>query len=182
MITLWGKPWSGKSTVAKILVDKLNYERIAIGDMKRAIAAEMGLSISEFNTLWELPWNEERFDLAYDRYQQSLDPQWPIILEWRMSYFNQPHAFKVFLDVDDWEAATRIFLAQRTTDASTSLEEVHQITTTRNAADQKRRYGLYGSDFMDLTHYNLVIETTHLAPQQIVSQIIDAYQDWKKRT
>ena len=97
-----------------------------------------------------------------------------------MSYFNQPHAFKVFLDVDDWEAATRIFLAQRTTDASTHLDEVHQITTTRNAADQKRWYGLYGSDFMDLTQYDLVIDTTHLTPEEVVAQIDNAYQDWKK--
>ncbi len=181
MITVGGKPGSGKSTVTKILAEMLAYERIAIGDMKRKLAEEMGLSISEFNKLGEEPGNAEKFDVAYEKYQQSLASDGPIILESRMSYYNQPNAFKVFLEVDDREAATRIFLAQRTTDASTSLEEVHAITTTRNREDQIRRSALYGSDFMDLSQYDLVIDTTHLTPQEVVVRIATVYQDWKKK-
>lgn len=41
MITVGGKPGSGKSTVTKILAQELVYERIAIGDMKRKLAEEM---------------------------------------------------------------------------------------------------------------------------------------------
>ena len=41
MITVGGKPGSGKSTVTKILAEMLAYERIAIGDMKRKLAEEM---------------------------------------------------------------------------------------------------------------------------------------------
>lgn len=98
-----------------------------------------------------------------------------------MSYFNQPHAFKVFLDVDDWEAAKRIFQAQRATDPTTHLEEVYAITTTRNSEDQKRWHALYGSDFMDLSQYDLVLDTTHLTPEEVVARISQAYQDWKKK-
>lgn len=51
IITMSGKAGSGKGTVAKILSEKLGYEHISIGNMKRELATAMGMTISEFNTL-----------------------------------------------------------------------------------------------------------------------------------
>ena len=45
IITLWWKAWSWKWTVSKLLAEKLNYEIISIGTLKRKLAEEMWLSI-----------------------------------------------------------------------------------------------------------------------------------------
>ena len=63
IITLWGKAGSGKGTVSKLLAQELDYEIISIWTLKRKIAEEMGLSISEFNLLWEKAENQREFDL-----------------------------------------------------------------------------------------------------------------------
>lgn len=86
LITITGKAGSGKSTAAKALAQKLWYEYISIGDMKRKIAAEMWLNIIEFNKLWELRKNQHEFDLKYEDYQRSLDPKSTIILESRLGF------------------------------------------------------------------------------------------------
>ena len=52
--------------------------------MKRELATTMGLTISEFNKLGELPENKEKFDLKYEEYQKSLDVNDTIILDSRL--------------------------------------------------------------------------------------------------
>ena len=47
-ITLSGFAGTGKSTVGKILGDKLGYEFVSVGDFSRDYAQKMGLTINEF--------------------------------------------------------------------------------------------------------------------------------------
>ena len=101
IITLGGKAGSWKWTVAKLLSEKLGYEIISIWNLKRKLAEEMGLSISEFNLLGEKPENQHEFDLKYEEYQKNLDLNSQVILESRLWFLCQPNAFKVFLDVND---------------------------------------------------------------------------------
>ena len=86
IITMSGKAGSGKWTVSKLLAEKLWYQHISIGNMKRELATAMGLTISEFNTLWELPENREKFDLKYEEYQKNLDIHSDIILDSRLGF------------------------------------------------------------------------------------------------
>jgi len=48
IITISGLPGSGKTTVAKKLSKKLNYEFISVGDLKGQFAKEKGMTIDEF--------------------------------------------------------------------------------------------------------------------------------------
>ena len=50
-ITISGKAGSGKSTVAKLLSEKLNLRHYSIGDLMRAIADEKGLNLLELNKI-----------------------------------------------------------------------------------------------------------------------------------
>lgn len=84
LITIGGKAGSGKGTVSKLLAEQLGYEIISIGSLKRKIAEEMGISISEFNLLGEKPENQKEFDLKYEEYQKSLDPSSKILLDSRL--------------------------------------------------------------------------------------------------
>lgn len=180
MITIWGQAWSGKSTVSKMLASRLGYERISIGDMKRKLAEKMGLSISEFNKLWDLPENVETFDLKYETYQQSLDPTAPIVLDSRLGFYNQPDAFKVFLQVDPEEGAKRIRGSERATDTYESLQALIEATQERNREDSQRYQELYQIDHLDTSNYDLLVDTTTIWPDQVVDRICERYQYWKK--
>lgn len=68
----------------------------------------MGISIVEWNRLGDIPGNEEQYDKKYEEYQKTLDTQADIVLESRLGFYCQPHAFKVFLDISEEKAAERI--------------------------------------------------------------------------
>lgn len=181
IITMSGKAGSGKGTVSKILSEKLWYTYISIGNMKRHIATDMGLTISEFNALWELPENREKFDLKYEEYQKNLDMNDAIILDSRLWFFCQPKAFKVYLDVSDNEAATRIFGdTERTGDTYASLQAVQDATEKRNTDDVERYKELYGIDITEKNNFDLVVDTTGKPPQMVVDEIIEAFTAYKK--
>ena len=111
LITIWWKAWSGKWTVSKLLSKELWYEIVSIGDMKRKLAAEMWINIIEFNKMWDDPEKSAEFDLKYEEYQQNLKLSDNIILDSRLWFYAQPHAFKILLDVDEEIAWERIFKA-----------------------------------------------------------------------
>ena len=139
IITLWWKAWSWKWTVSELLADRLGYEIISIGTLKRKLAEEMGLSILEFNLLWEKPENQKEFDLKFEDYQKSLDLESKILLESRLGFLCQPKAFKVFLDISDEIAAERILWAHRSTDNYEDAESMLKATKERNESDKKRK-------------------------------------------
>lgn len=176
-----GKAGSGKGTVSKILAEKLGYRRISIWDMKRELATTMGMTISDFNALWELPENKQKFDLKYEDFQKNLDVNDKIIIDSRLWFYCQPKAFKVFLTVSDEEAARRIFGdKERTGDAYDSLKALQEATAKRNIDDDKRYEELYGVNIMDTANFDLVIDTTGKVVQQVADEIIEAFNKIKK--
>jgi len=177
-----GKAGSGKGTVSKILSEKLWYTYISIGNMKRHIATDMGLTISEFNALWELPENREKFDLKYEEYQKNLDVNSKVILDSRLGFYCQQKAFKVYLDVSDEEAARRIFGdKERVWDAYNSLQAVQSATAKRNEDDIKRYKELYNIDLSDKKNFDLVVDTDWKTPQNVTDEIILVFTNIQKK-
>jgi CMP/dCMP kinase len=176
-----GKNGSGKGTVSKLLADKLGYEYISIGNMKRELATAMDMTISEFNKEGEKPENREKFDLKYEEYQKKLDVNSNIILDSRLWFYCQPDAFKVYLDVSDEEAARRIFNDKdRKGDAYVSLQAVQEATNQRNIDDAKRYKELYGIDIRDMKNFDLVVNTDGKTPQNVADEIIRVFTQIKK--
>ena len=180
IITLWWKAWSWKWTVSKLLAEKLNYEIISIGTLKRKLAEEMWLSILEFILLWEKPENQKEFDLKFEEYQKSLDVNSGILLESRLWFLCQPHAFKVFLDVSDEVASKRILWDNRTTDNYDSFESTLQATKERNESDRNRYIKLYWIDLWDESNYDCMISTDNKTPAEVCDDIIAAFDEYQK--
>lgn len=181
IITMSGKAGSGKGTVSKLLAEKLGYNHISIGNMKRELATAMGLTISEFNVLWELPENKESFDIKYEEYQKNLNLDSAIILDSRLGFYCQPKAFKVYLDVSDEEAAKRIFGdKERVGDAYTSLQAVQDATKKRNQDDIDRYKELYNIDLSDTANFDLIVDTDKKTPQHIAEEIIKVFTQFQQ--
>ena len=181
LITIWWKAWSGKWTVSKLLAKELNYEIVSIWDMKRKLAAEMGINIIEFNKMWDNPENSAEFDLKYEEYQKNLRLSDNIILDSRLGFYAQPHAFKILLDVDEEIAWERIFKAERDTDKHVSKKHAIAQVKERNSSDEERYKKLYNVDLWNPNNYNLVIDTSERTPEEVLQIILDEFKAYKWR-
>ena len=181
LITMWWKAGSGKWTVSKLLAEKLWYEIVSIGDMKRKLAAEMWINIIEFNKMGDNPENAKEFDLKYEEFQQNLKLTDNIILDSRLWFYAQPKAFKILLDVDEEIAGERIFKAKRDTDKNTTKKHAINEVKERNSSDKERYMKLYNVDLWDPNNYNLVIDTSERTPEEVLEIILDEFKAYKRK-
>lgn len=182
MITIGWKNGAWKGTLTKKLADHFWYEVISIGNIKRALATEMGITILEFDQIGRNnPEKAREHDLKYEEYQESLDPTSPIILDSRLSFMCQPKAFNVFLDVTDEAGAKRIFEHQRKDEENESYETVLEANNTRHQWQYDAYIKLYNTDLFDAKNYDLLIDTTAITPDKVFDTVIKAFETWKSQ-
>lgn len=164
------------------MADKLWYEIVSIGDMKRKLATEMGINIIEFNKMGDNPENAKEFDLKYEEFQKNLELNDNIILDSRLGFYAQPKAFKILLDVDEKIAWERIFNAKRETDKNSTKKHAINEAKDRNSSDEARYQKLYNINLWDPNNYNLVIDTSERTPEEVLEIILDEFKayKWKK--
>src|SRR3989338_808503 len=99
-ITISGKAGSGKSTVAKLLSEKLGLKHYSIGDLMRVMAVERGLTLVGLNKLAE---TDKSIDFELDNKLKELGKAKDnFVVDGRLTAFFIPDAeIKVFLDADD---------------------------------------------------------------------------------
>ena len=148
-----------------------------MGDMRGAMALERGMTIDEFNALGM---TESFTDTQVDEYQAHLGKtEDNFIVDGWMSWHAIPHSFKVFLTIDPYVAAERIFAARQHESGREdepeyrSVEETQETLSRRVSQNQERYQKWYSVDFLDLSHYDLVIDTTHMIPEEVVAKILD---------
>lgn len=181
IISISGNHGSGKSTIAKMLADKLAWPRYYMGGLRREAAKKMGLTLAEYNKLGE---SDPQTDLEVDRYQAKLGQEKDnFIIEGRTSWHFIPHSLKIYLDVDDREAARRIFKAlqkedNRNEDAGLNSEEAVLHSLQERKASDKRRYRKYFNfDPYQKKHYDFYLDTTNLGLKEVFSQVFSFIKD-----
>jgi CMP/dCMP kinase len=183
IISLAGRQGSGKTTVGKMLAEKLWFERFSTGDFMREMAIEKGMTLMKLNTFSET--DGGKVDAILDERQKKLGQEKDnFIIDARLAWHFIPQSFKVYLTVDDFVGASRIVWdsanpLRHSTDVHASIEEAINTTRARRESESKRYMSLYQVDNHDLSHYDLVIDTTDIPPQKVVDEIIGALQSRK---
>lgn len=176
IITLAGLSGAGKSTIKKILAERLGWKAYSMGDMRGAYATEHGMTIDELNILGM---TDPKTDALVDEFQTELGKREDnFVIDGWMSWFFIPQSIKIFLDIDPEEGARRIFAEQqnypdhRTDERSyTDVADVKANLAKRVLQNQERYRKWYGVDFLDKRQYDLVIDTTALLPEQVAERI-----------
>ena len=86
----------------------------------------------------------------------------------------------IYLKVDTDEAAKRAFydVNRKSTENFNTIEEQKNNIILRFNLENKRYFNLYGVHKEDLKNYDLIIDTTNLAPEQVAEMIYNEYINW----
>ncbi len=165
-ISLAGDLGSGKSTVSKILMPRIDAEYYGTGVIAREIAAQHGLDIAGLNIYMEThPELDHEFD---DRLVALSDDPRTLIIDSRMAWHFTRDTYRVYLTVDPMSAAVRIMRADRgEVESFASLEDAAERIRARKESEKKRYFELYGVNCKDLDNYDLVVDTTYASPEEV---------------
>lgn len=171
-ITIGGLSGTGKGTVAKGLAENLGFELYSVGNFFREIAKEKGFGSllefqksihsedsTDFSTDIETDERTKKFGKEEDRF----------IIEGRLCAHMIPYAFKILLKCSDNERFRRVSERQNisTVDAEKETLERERLYTEF----YKRFYKI--NNYLDESHYDLVIDTTNILPEEIIEKIIN---------
>jgi len=181
IITINGTPGSGKSTVARWLAEKMKMKHYAMGDLRRKMALERGMTIDELNKLGE---KEAWTDKEADNYQIKLAKNEDnFIIEGRVSWHFMPKSIKIFLRADLEKAAERIFREKRKSERKyKNAADVLKELKERMKSDEKRYKKYYGiNGVYDIKNYDLVIDTTNMTIEEEEKAVENAVKNQLKQ-
>jgi len=177
IISLSGAHGSGKSTIAQMLAEKLDWPRYYMGGLRREAAAKRGLTLAEYNKLGE---TDPKTDQEVDEYQKKLgESEDNFIIEGRTSWYFIPYSLKIYLDVEENEGSRRVFghlqhKNDRNEDKNlNSIESVQESMKKRLESDRLRYQKYYGIDVNDKKHYDFYLDTTKLSPKEVFKAVYD---------
>jgi len=175
IITISGPPGSGKSTITKMLAQRLGIPAISAGELFRASAKRRKMTLSDFGKLAEKDWNIDREldKKMLKRAKKVANAGKDIILEGRLTgillFKNSIPSIRIFIDAEQKVRAERIAGREKI-----SVREALRAIREREICEQKRYRLIYGLNLDAKTAYNIVIDSTSLTPEGVVEKIITA--------
>ncbi len=171
IVTISGRPGSGKSAVAIRLADRLGLDHVSAGDFMREMAEERGVSILELSRSAEA---QDLIDREIDERTVRFGTQRDgFVMDAQLGWHFIPGSVAVFLDVRPDEAARRIYGAGRATEReNTDLDATRHAIEARTRSEAARYQTYYGIDYLDHANYDLVIDTSDLGIDEVVDRIV----------
>lgn len=182
IITISGKPGSGKSSTADRIAELLGYSRYSSGDLVRKHTKQHNITLMEFNRRAA---SNHALDFGIDEALRALRTDNDLVIDSRLGFYWIPESFKVYLELDIDVAAARIFKDAvnnqgRTTEAETahSLSDVQKQVQARLNTEVRRFQQLYSVNPYDTSHFDLIVNTSRHSPETVALTIFDTYKKW----
>lgn len=175
IVTISGKPGSGKTTVARLLAERLGFELVFAGEIFRDQARKMGMNLEEYG---KLALEDDEIDktldsMVVDRVLAASENGLNVIADGRLTgemlCRNDIPAFRVWIDADSEIRADRI--AGRD---GISPEEAMKRIKEREDVERSRYSKIYGIELDDLSNFDLVVDTSTMTPDEVLEMILDA--------
>lgn len=175
IITISGRPGSGKSAVASKVAGRLEIPHVSAGDFMRQLADQRGISILELSKSAE---GTGEIDHEIDHRTLRLAATGTdFVIDARLGWHFIPDSLKVFLDVAPREAARRVFRAGRGAETENiDLEATTEAIRRRTESERLRYSEHYGLDYTLHGHYDLVIDTSELSVSDVADRIVSRAQ------
>ncbi len=187
MITIAGKPCSGKSAIAKELEREYRFERFSMGDFFREVAKDNNMDVVELNARLTNPTEPLSFDIdaEIDAIVKDLGNtkiREYVIIETRTGFIFIPESHKVYTTVSAKEQAMRLIKSGRDTEqTNVTVAEALINLNKREKMENERFLKLYKSNNLDMKNYDYVLDTTDLTIEEGGKAVFDSYLDYRKR-
>lgn len=181
IITITGKPCSGKGTVSKIFCKKFNFEYLCTGDMFRELAKQNG-----YDNILDFQNNQDvsKFDFIIDDKIKKIGKTRKadnLVIDSRLAWHFTEQSFKVFIDVSWKEAAKRLHKDQRETEKTTDEKHAESVLKNRWQTENDRYTKLYNTNNLDPANYDFVISSDNKTPEEIADKIFEEYKKFVEK-
>ncbi|MCK5081136.1 MAG: cytidylate kinase family protein, partial [Candidatus Moranbacteria bacterium] len=182
IISMNGDLGAGKSTIAKKIAEELGMKRYYMGQILRDMSKERGMTFLEFMKVAE---TDSSIDKDIDEYVKKLGREENnFIIESRTAWSFIPDSVKIYLSVDEEEGVRRIHKElqadnKRNEDVK-SFEELLKNCQRRILSEQKRYKKYYNFNIRDLSHYDFVLNTTNLNPQEVLGKNLEFLRSFRQ--
>ncbi|HRB82678.1 MAG TPA: nucleoside monophosphate kinase [Acinetobacter johnsonii] len=178
ILTIAGRPGSGKSTASQNIASQLHLPHFSSGDYMRKLGAERGLNILETNHKAE---EDDELDQKVDQKLRELGLLGVSrVIDSRMAWHWIPDSLKVYLDLDLLTAAIRIIKdASEERKAKEHIpddpEEYAEQLRLRHESEARRYMHKYGVNPYDTKNYDMVVDTHEHDIEQTTGLIVARY-------
>ncbi len=176
IITITGDLASGKSTISKIICQKLGYTYYSNGLYFRTLAKKYNMDVTSFGEYVKMhPEIDRQIENNTEVYAKENNR---VVIDARMGFYKVPDSFKIYLKVDIDVASKRAFLDEERKDTENhkSVEAYKNDLIKRTDLENERYLKLYNVDRTDMSNYDLVIDTTNKSIDEVVDIIINEYK------
>ncbi|MGH9186601.1 MAG: (d)CMP kinase [Acidimicrobiales bacterium] len=168
LITISGLPGSGTSTVAKRVAAELGFAHLDGGTVFRQLAADRGMTLAAFGAYAE---EHPEIDVELDGRLAARARTGDVVLESRLAGWiavnEQLSGLRVWIACDEIVRAARV--ARRDL---LDVESALAANRAREASERARYARYYGIDITDLGIYDLVLDSTSAAPEDLAAAVI----------
>ncbi|MCD6229788.1 MAG: cytidylate kinase family protein [Candidatus Diapherotrites archaeon] len=167
IVTISGNACSGKDSAAEIVSEKMNLKLLK--STMKTLAKENGFDdVLEFEKKHAS--NSDEWDKMLDEWQKKEASKGNCVLVSMLSGINVPEAdLKVFLHAPLEERAKRVSKRD-----GVAIEKSVEYITNRDTVFKERIQEIYGVDFWEFSHYDLVINTQKWSAEQVSGIIVSA--------
>ena len=174
IISITGDQGSGKSTFAKLLAKKLNYNYYYTGGYMRKMAENYDMTFEEFGKYAE---NNEKVDRELDRWQTEIGKKEDnFIMDGHIAWHFIPNSVKIFLKCNEDIAAKRIFNDKsdnrRKETKVTNISEKKKQIQIRRECEKIRYNNFYDVEIYEMDNYDLIIDTSNITPEQVIEKVL----------
>lgn len=176
-ISITGDLGSGKSTIAKLLTQKIDCRLYSTGNIQRELAKKLNMTTMELNKYME---ENSSIDDDIDDFNKNLNiKNESFIIDSRMAWHFIPASFKIFLNVDPTISASRVFNDNnRKSERYNNVDDARNELMRREESENKRFRDLYDVNCSDMDNYDLVVDTSYSDPESIVDKILKLHKRW----
>lgn len=178
IISLNGHEGSGKSTIARMVAERLGVPMFHMGQIFRDKAAEKGMTLAEYGRLRD---TSPAYDREADDHLLKLAAENDsFVIDSRTAWHFIPQSLKIFLKVDISAAAERIMKELQADEArkmeDKNLDSIKNIISSikkRRSEDNKKYLAYYGINPDDEINYDLVLDTTNLSITDVFEKVME---------